>query len=392
MRYVKSSPNRFEKFKACVEKEKIQSKSLLCLDVSTRWNSTYLMLESALKFVAAVERMEEDDGHFLRYFEDPSSGPPRFLDWENVILFTKFLGMFYEATLRFSSSLFVTTNVHFHELVSLQDQLNQLCNGRGDPLLKGMAQRMKLKYDKYWGSVDRINPILFVAVVVDPRYKLKYVRFWFKQWYDKEKADELGLRVREVLNRLYKHNSGAMGTPCGASASGTSEFGSSDVATMSSMLSGFSSAEERMKRYNNIYKQHLADEDSVECKSELERYLLEASVDPDTEGFDILDWWRVNSSRYRILSQVVRDVLAILVSTVASESAFSTEGRVLDPFCSLLSSNIVETLICTQNWLRSKDSTKPINLLEAMDEVENYELESSNMFMFFSNFFCFCYL
>ena len=33
MRYVKSSPNRFEKFKACVEKEKIQSKSLLCIDV-----------------------------------------------------------------------------------------------------------------------------------------------------------------------------------------------------------------------------------------------------------------------------------------------------------------------------------------------------------------------
>ena len=144
VRYVKSSPNRFKKFKACVEKEKIQSKTLLCLDVSTRWNSTYLMLESALKFVAAFERMKEDDRHFLRYFEDPSRGPPWFLDWENVRFFTKFLGMFYKATLRFSGSLFVTSNVFFHELVSLQDQLNQLCNGRGDPLLKGMAQRMKL--------------------------------------------------------------------------------------------------------------------------------------------------------------------------------------------------------------------------------------------------------
>ena len=43
-----------------------------------------------------------------------------------------------------------------------------------------MAQRMKLKCDKYQGSVDRINPMLIVAVVVDPRYKLKYVRIWFK--------------------------------------------------------------------------------------------------------------------------------------------------------------------------------------------------------------------
>ena len=70
----------------------------------TRWNSTYLMLESAKEFVAAFERIKDDDGHFLRYFKDPSSGPPRFLDWENVRLFTKFLGMFYEAILRFSGS------------------------------------------------------------------------------------------------------------------------------------------------------------------------------------------------------------------------------------------------------------------------------------------------
>ena len=95
------------------------------------------MLENAQKFVAAFERMEDDDGHFLHYFEDPTSGPPWFLDWENVRLFTKFLGMFYEATLRFSGSLFVTSYVYFHELVSLQGQLNQLSNGRGDPSLKG---------------------------------------------------------------------------------------------------------------------------------------------------------------------------------------------------------------------------------------------------------------
>ena len=59
-----------------LKKEKIQSKSLLCLDVSTRWNSTYLMLENAQKFVAAFKKMEDVDGHFLRYFKNLSSGPP----------------------------------------------------------------------------------------------------------------------------------------------------------------------------------------------------------------------------------------------------------------------------------------------------------------------------
>ena len=44
------------------------------------------------------------------------------------------------------------------------------------------------------------------------------MKFWFKQWY--EKVDELGLSVREVLNKLYKHYSGAIGTPCNASTVG----------------------------------------------------------------------------------------------------------------------------------------------------------------------------
>ena len=44
----------------------------------------------------------------------------------------------------------------------------------------------------------------------------------------------------------------------------------------------------RIKSYNNMFKQHLVDEDSVECKSKLNRYLLESSKDPDVEDFDIL--------------------------------------------------------------------------------------------------------
>ena len=44
---VKSSSARFEKFKGCIEREQFTFKSLLCLDVSTRWNSIFFMLEGA---------------------------------------------------------------------------------------------------------------------------------------------------------------------------------------------------------------------------------------------------------------------------------------------------------------------------------------------------------
>ncbi|PNX83382.1 HAT family dimerization domain-containing protein, partial [Trifolium pratense] len=55
---------------------------------------------------------------------------------------------------------------------------------------------------------------------------------------------------------------------------------------------------------------------------------------------------------YPILSQLVRDIMPTPVSTVASESAFSTGGRVLEVYRSSLKPDMAEALICTQNWLR----------------------------------------
>uniref|UniRef100_A0A803LPT5 HAT C-terminal dimerisation domain-containing protein n=1 Tax=Chenopodium quinoa TaxID=63459 RepID=A0A803LPT5_CHEQI len=68
---------------------------------------------------------------------------------------------------------------------------------------------------------------------------------------------------------------------------------------------------------------------------------------------------------------MAKDVLAIPVSTVASESAFSTGGRVLDPFRSSLSSNMVEALICAQDWLRN--TRGPLVVEENLEDIERIE-------------------
>ncbi|KAD4585339.1 hypothetical protein E3N88_22940 [Mikania micrantha] len=56
VRYIRSSPSRYQSFKESVEKENIDCKRKPCLDVDTRWNSTFLMLETALKFSKAFDR------------------------------------------------------------------------------------------------------------------------------------------------------------------------------------------------------------------------------------------------------------------------------------------------------------------------------------------------
>lgn len=80
----------------------------------------------------------------------------------------------------------------------------------------------------------------------------------------------------------------------------------------------------------------------------------------------------MNSKKYPILGQMPRDVLAMSVSTVASESSFSTRGRVLTCYRSSLTLKTVEALICTQNW--SNASHVSVDIDELVEELENLEL------------------
>ena len=47
------------------------------------------------------------------------------------------------------------------------------------------------------------------------------------------------------------------------------------------------------------------------------------------------------------------DILSISITTVASESAFSAGGRVMDPYRATLDAKTVQVLLCDEDWLRS---------------------------------------
>ena len=101
---------------------------------------------------------------------------------------------------------------------------------------------------------------------------------------------------------------------------------------------------------------------------------MEDDVEDNYKGFDILRWWRGKTVKYYVLSCMARDILAIPVSTVSSESAFSTGGRVLNPYRSSLSPTTVEALICTQNWLRP-----PKEKIDIQDQLQDLEKVESGI-------------
>ncbi|XP_019056059.1 PREDICTED: zinc finger BED domain-containing protein DAYSLEEPER-like [Nelumbo nucifera] len=98
------------------------------------------------------------------------------------------------------------------------------------------------------------------------------------------------------------------------------------------------------------YDSFINDSDDMTMKSELDHY-LEEKVLPRDPDFDILAWWKSNGIKYPTLEKIARDILAIPISTMASESVFNTGGRLVSPHRSRLHVETLEALMCAQNWL-----------------------------------------
>nr|XP_043634663.1 zinc finger BED domain-containing protein RICESLEEPER 2-like [Erigeron canadensis] len=103
VRYVRSSCTRYDNFTECVQKLEISCKRKPCLDVETRWNSTYHMLEIAEKYEVAFNRLSSVDFNYRSYFRgsveddgeestrkrkrgDRVAGAPKVEDWETARL------------------------------------------------------------------------------------------------------------------------------------------------------------------------------------------------------------------------------------------------------------------------------------------------------------------
>ena len=124
---------------------------------------------------------------------------------------------------------------------------------------------------------------------------------------------------------------------------GTSSFGaSSSTVSAAAVLSIFKTLTAN-KKTTGLAK----------AKNELDRYLDEETLPHDeNEYFDVLGWWKVAGTSFPTLRLIARDILAIPITTVASESAFSTSGRILSEHRSRLTPKMLEALMCTQSWFR----------------------------------------
>ncbi|XP_043694376.1 zinc finger BED domain-containing protein RICESLEEPER 2-like [Telopea speciosissima] len=341
--YVKGSQARKMKFLDICKQLSLPSSKGLHGDVTTRWNSTYIMLDSVLFYRKVFEN--------LGLVEDNYKTCPSSDQWLKIEKLMDFLHSFYEITV-FSGSKYPTSNLYFENVWKIHKRLLEDVSHRLS-FMKPMPVEMKKKFDKYWRNY---SPILAIALVFDPRYKLSFVTWAFAKLAPLDPIGiDMGNNVKFALYQLFNEYKSMK----------ASDY---EIPVLFTSLG--------KSRTRTEFMQSVIDEADNGTKAQLDVYLDEPKISFNNrdDEYDVLAFWKANGSRCPDMARMTRDVLAIPVSTVATESAFSARGRVIDKNRSKLLPTNAEALICLRDWMfdidvRYEPIDDPVDVDNALENV-----------------------
>ncbi|KAJ1690975.1 hypothetical protein LUZ63_015130 [Rhynchospora breviuscula] len=331
MKYIRHSQKRMKKFRLASSQVNAPNKKP-AWDVETRWNFTYLMLDLALQLNEAINRYALSDSSF--------SCCPTDVDWENVEAMVCHLKVFYDVTNKLSGTKYPTLNLFFPEYSEVYLTIIKMSTS-AYPFIVDMSKQIFKKWEKYWKTS---NVLLAVACFLDPRCKLHVVEYYLKEVHPEE-CPRFMANLKACMNQLFKEYSD---TYSNRNQSQTNTSTANLRSTSSSSSSAITDTRAGLKNF-------LSGMETAEpTKTELEEYISDALDDTSVDAdFDILAWWKLKTPKYPIMAKLTRDILAVPISTVASESTFSTTGRTLSLIRSSLNDESLEALICAQDWLKA---------------------------------------
>ncbi|KAF6145464.1 hypothetical protein GIB67_032587 [Kingdonia uniflora] len=353
VRYVRKSDEMKQKFNEIAHQVQANTEESLCLDCPAQWNSTCKMLEASVHYRYAFSHLQKCDSCYTM--------APSNMEWDRVVVIINLLKPFKEVTNDLSGLKFPTSNHYFSEICYIHLQLIDWGKSM-DMFIGFIAQKIKTKFDTYW-SICNVN--LAIAAVLDPRYKMKLVEYYYQQFYDcnaQNYIDDVVNTIKDLYNEYTSplFSLDQVSSACDFINNGTLNGDLSSVKCEHSGSDEFNGAlpcdndeaeGDRLMGFDKFLKDNSISSDMIE---ELDQYLAEPPF-PRIKDFDILNWWKVNSPKYPILSMMARDVLGIpMCIAVDSALTYDTGGRVLDAHRSSLSSDVLQALICTHDWFHNE--------------------------------------
>ncbi|KAI9187183.1 hypothetical protein LWI28_025222 [Acer negundo] len=223
-----------------------------------------MMLEVALIYKDVFIRLQQRDSQYKNL---PSES-----EWELAKVMCEHLKPFYKLTNLFPGAKYPTTNLFFPMICEIKLSLKSWLDSEVE-VIRLMATNMTPKFEKYW---DKIHRVIAVAVVLDPRYKMDLIDYFFPKMYGIDCELETQ-RIFELCNDLVSEyqtkEEGGLGEDIGESGVGSSFTSSSSSFSMWD-VKGFESYKRKYGRQRKL-------------TSKLESYLEQEEISGSKE-FDIL--------------------------------------------------------------------------------------------------------
>ncbi|XP_074277448.1 zinc finger BED domain-containing protein RICESLEEPER 2-like [Silene latifolia] len=187
--YIRSSELRRLLFAEKVKQLRLPHKKLV-IENKTRWNSTYEMLITTLRFKYVFPLYAKEDSF---YTTCPSSE-----EWTRVEKVSEVLKVFKSVTNIISGSEYSTSNLFLLEVYRVKIVLDKNKNDLEEWMRK-LIKNMKQLFDKYWCEC---NLLIALGAILDPRYKLRGVEYVFTKMYKNEARGHIS-QIKEALYSLY---------------------------------------------------------------------------------------------------------------------------------------------------------------------------------------------
>ncbi|KAK6151728.1 hypothetical protein DH2020_014363 [Rehmannia glutinosa] len=343
VKYVKTSESREDKFIELKQQLQVPSSKSLAIDDQTQWNTTYEMLLAASELKEVFSCLDTSDPDY--------KDAPSIEDWKQIETLCTFLKPLFDTANILTTSTAPTTNTFFHEAWKIQLELARAAASE-DPFVSTLTKFMQENFDKYWKSICFI---LAIAVVMDPRFKMKLVEFSFSKIYGEEAASYVKV-VDDGIHELFLEY---IALPLPLTPAYAEEANGASIKPEDGQGSGISSNGLGLTDFD-VY---IMETTSQLSKSELDQY-LEESLLPRVHEFDVIGWWKLNRRKYPTLSKMARDILSIPVCTVPASSVFDTVRKEMDSYRCSLRPETVEALICAKDWLQTENVETPAAIVK----------------------------
>ncbi|KAK6925212.1 hAT-like transposase, RNase-H fold [Dillenia turbinata] len=287
------------------------------LDVSSRWSGNYLMLDIVRKASKSMDAV-------IRKFEE-KLGPQMLLSSQEKNLANimhAFLEPFYKTTNNICSNKMPTIGLVLFFMDHISETIAACRDSCHSPeWLKHAAEEMAKRAQSYNNQVSNIYT--YMTAILDPRIKVELI----------PESLNSGNYLKEARINFLRYYA-------------TSHFHS---------LAGAYSGHEIEDRGPVSFAEELARKKRKPSMNnattdELTQYLGEP---PAPIATDVLEWWKVNSTRYPRLSLMARDFLAVQATSVAPEELFCSKGDEIDKQRYSMPYESAQCLLCVKSWTQS---------------------------------------